>query len=72
MSSVHERSRQVLGRTPVSERKSTVRATARIEKDFHMRGRVGRFSLESDEPEERGGTDLAPTPLQYFLAATAF
>jgi len=36
-----------------------------------MVGRVGRFRLESDEPAERGGTDTAPTPLQYLLFAVA-
>ena len=50
----------------------TQRAVARIEKDMHMVGRVGRFQIESDEPPERGGTDLAPAPLQYLLAGAAF
>jgi hypothetical protein len=50
----------------------TQRAVARIEKDLHMVGRVGRFQLESDEPPERGGQDLAPAPLQYVLAGAAF
>jgi uncharacterized OsmC-like protein len=36
-----------------------------------MVGRVGRFRLESDEPRERGGTDTAPTPLQYLLFGVA-
>lgn len=50
----------------------TQRAVARIDKDMHMVGRVGRFQLESDEPPERGGDDLAPAPLQYLLAGAAF
>jgi uncharacterized OsmC-like protein len=50
----------------------TQRAVAHIDKDMHMIGRVGRFWLESDEPQERGGDDLAPAPLQYFLAGAAF
>jgi hypothetical protein len=50
----------------------TQRAVARIEKDLHMVGRVGRFKLESDEPPERGGEDLAPAPLQYVVAGAAF
>jgi MFS family permease len=37
----------------------------------HMIGRVGRFRLESDEPADRGGTDTAPTPLQYLLFGVA-
>jgi uncharacterized OsmC-like protein len=39
---------------------------------MHMIGRVGRFRIESDEPPERGGDDLAPAPLQYVLAGAAF
>jgi len=50
----------------------TQRAVAYIDKDMHMIGRVGRFRLESDEPPERGGTDLAPAPLQYVVAGAAF
>ena len=50
----------------------TQRAVAHIDKDMHMIGRVGRFQIESDEPPERGGDDLAPAPLQYLLAGAAF
>jgi hypothetical protein len=50
----------------------TQRAVAHIDKDMHMIGRVGRFRLESDEPLERGGADLAPAPLQYVVAGAAF
>jgi hypothetical protein len=50
----------------------TQRAVARIDKDLHMTGRIGRFHIESDEPAERGGEDLAPAPLQYVVAGAAF
>ena len=50
----------------------TQRAVAHIDKDMHMIGRVGRFTIESDEPTERGGDDLAPAPLQYIVAGAAF
>jgi hypothetical protein len=50
----------------------TQRAVAHIDKDMHMIGRVGRFQIESDEPPERGGDDLAPAPLQYIVAGAAF
>ena len=63
----NEHHRQGLAARPVAERKNTIRVEARIDKDVHMVGRVGRFHLESDEPAERGGTDAAPSPLQYFL-----
>ena len=39
--------------TPVLTR----RAVARIDRDLHMVGRVGRIRLESDEPPARGGLD---------------
>lgn len=50
----------------------TQRAVARIDRDLHMVGRVGKFQLESDEPPERGGEDAAPAPLQYVVAGAAF
>ena len=50
----------------------TQRAVAHIDKDMPMVGRVGRFQIESDEPPERGGDDLAPAPLQYLLAGPPF
>jgi hypothetical protein len=48
------------------------RAVARIDENLHMTGRIGRFRIESDEPAERGGDDLAPAPLQYVVAGAAF
>ncbi len=39
---------------------------------MHIEGRVGKFRLESDEPAARGGTELGPTPRQYFVAGAAF
>lgn len=50
----------------------TQRAVAHIDRDLHMVGRVGNFTLESDEPPEGGGTGSAPRPLQYLLAGAAF
>jgi len=52
--------------------KTTIRAVAKLLEDMHIEGRVGKFHLESDEPAVRGGTDLGPTPLQYFVAGAAF
>jgi uncharacterized OsmC-like protein len=52
--------------------KTTIRAVAKLLEDMHVEGRVGKFRLESDEPAVRGGTDLGPTPLQYFVAGAAF
>jgi hypothetical protein len=50
----------------------TQRAVARIDRDLHMVGRVGKFRLVSDEPPDRGGDDQAPAPLQYVVAGAAF
>ncbi len=52
--------------------KTTIRAVAKLLEDMHIEGRVGKFRLESDEPAARGGTDLGPTPLHYFVAGAAF
>lgn len=52
--------------------KTTIRAVATLLEDMHIEARVGKFHLESDEPAVRGGTDLGPTPLQYFVAGAAF
>lgn len=68
MKRAYDATRANTQKTPVL----TQRAVAYIDKDMHMIGRVGRFQIESDEPPERGGDDLAPAPLQYLLAGAAF
>ena len=52
--------------------KITFRAVANIVENVHLEGTVRGFRLESDEPEDRGGTNLAPAPLSYFLMGAAF
>ena len=71
MRAVYERERAAMARATSDQRARMVRARASIDRDCHMVGRVGRFRLESDEPTERGGTDTAPTPLQYLLFGVA-
>lgn len=71
MRAIYERERAGLARVAADQRARIVRAKASIDRDCHMVGRVGRFRLESDEPAERGGTDTAPTPLQYLLFGVA-
>jgi hypothetical protein len=68
MRRAYEESRERTRQVPVL----TQRAVARIDRDLHMTARVGRFRIESDEPPERGGDDLAPAPLQYVVAGAAF
>jgi uncharacterized OsmC-like protein len=67
----YEATRARLASNPESG-KTTIRAVATLLEDMHIEGRVGKFRLESDEPAVRGGTDLGPTPLQYFVAGVAF
>lgn len=66
------RLRQEMSQKPYAQRTTTARAVARILEDVHLEGRMGKFVVESDEPIARGGTDKAPSPLQYFMVGTAF
>lgn len=66
-----EDARRELSAKAPDQRMVTLRASARIEKDFHLVGRVGRFNLIADEPTPQG-TGKGPSPLQYFLAGAAF
>jgi uncharacterized OsmC-like protein len=50
----------------------TLRATAEIVHNTHLHGRIGRYEFDCDEPPERGGTDSAPSPLEYFMSGAAF
>jgi uncharacterized OsmC-like protein len=68
MRRAYEESRERTKEMPVL----TQRAVARIDSNLHMTGRIGRFRIESDEPKERGGEDVAPAPLQYVVAGAAF
>jgi hypothetical protein len=67
-----DRLRLDLGARPRDERRVTTRATARIVQDVHLEGRMGRFTVEADEPLARGGTEQGPSPLQYLMVGTAF
>jgi uncharacterized OsmC-like protein len=59
-------------KTGASRGKISFRAVANIVENVHLEGTVRGFRLESDEPEERGGSNLAPAPLSYFLMGAAF
>jgi uncharacterized OsmC-like protein len=65
---VYDRSREAIASNP----NFTMRAVAELDEDLHLVARIGRFTIESDEPVERGGGDTAPAPLHYFLAGVAF
>ncbi len=67
-----ERMRVELRALPTHEPTVTTRAVAKIVQDVHLEGRMGMFTVESDEPVSRGGTDLGPSPLQYVMVGVAF
>jgi putative redox protein len=59
--------RQKAGQHPV-----TLRATAALEENTKLSGRIGKYHFDCDEPPARGGNDTAPSPLEFFLVGTAF
>jgi hypothetical protein len=67
-----ERLRADLRALPADQPTVTTRAVAKIVEDVHLEGRMGRFTVHSDEPLARGGTDLGPSPLQYLMVGVAF
>jgi hypothetical protein len=67
-----ERLRAEMGAKTAAERLVTTRAVARIIEDVHLEGRMGKFTVEADEPLARGGTEQGASPLQYLMVGTAF
>jgi hypothetical protein len=67
-----ERLRAEMGAKAPAERTTTTRAVARIIDDVHLEGRMGKFTVEADEPLARGGAEKGPSPLQYLMVGTAF
>jgi hypothetical protein len=62
---------EMRAKTP-AQRTVTTRAVARIIEDVHLEGRMGKFTVEADEPFARGGTEKGASPLQFMMVATAF
>jgi uncharacterized OsmC-like protein len=48
------------------------RVDASVVQDELIEGKLGQFTVLSDEPPERAGTGRGPNPLKYFLAGFAF
>jgi hypothetical protein len=67
-----ERLRAEMRELPAHEPTVTTRAVAKIVQDVHLEGRMGKFTVHSDEPASRGGTELGPSPLQYIMVGVAF
>ncbi len=49
----------------------TVVVEASLGDKFKLESRIGRHTLYMDQPENSGGTDTGPTPLEYFLLSLA-
>jgi hypothetical protein len=67
----HEKFRES-ARTGANRGQITIRAVANIVENVHLEGMARGFRFESDEPAERGGTNLGPAPLSFFLMGAAF
>jgi len=67
-----ERMRAEMSAKEPDQRTVTTRAVARIVEDVHLEGRMGKFTVEADEPVARGGTEKGASPLQFLMMATAF
>src|SRR5207245_11755962 len=50
----------------------TTRADVRLIGQQYQEAKAGKFTLACDEPLPVGGTDKAPTPLEFFTAAIRF
>jgi len=67
----YEKFRESAGTRP-NRGQITIRAVANILENVHLEGTARGFRFESDEPEERGGTNLGPAPLSFFVIGAAF
>jgi hypothetical protein len=67
-----ERMRAEMSAKAPADRTTTTRAVARIIEDVHLEGRMGKFTVEADEPLARGGTEKGASPLQFLMMGTAF
>ncbi|TXT59927.1 MAG: hypothetical protein BAJALOKI2v1_150016 [Promethearchaeota archaeon] len=39
--------------------------------NLHVKAKIGEFEIESDEPKDLGGDNIAPNPMQLLLASIA-
>lgn len=49
----------------------TVSTSAKWQGGTNTEIRIGPHVFQMDQPKEQGGTDLGPTPVQYFIASLA-
>jgi hypothetical protein len=50
----------------------TTRAVIRLIENQLKEARIGEYTIQCDEAKSRKGGGKAPSPLQYFVAATGF
>ena len=50
----------------------TTRAVIRLIEGQLKEARIGEYTIQCDEAKSRKGGGKAPSPLQYFVAATGF
>jgi len=50
----------------------TTRAVVRLIEGQLKEARIGEYTIQCDEAKSRKGGGKAPSPLQYFVAATGF
>ena len=50
----------------------TTRATIRLVEDQLKEAQIGEYTILCDEAKARRGGGVAPSPLQYFVAAIGF
>lgn len=67
-----QRLRSEMSAKAPDQRTVTTRAVAKIIEDVHLEGRMGKFTVEADEPLARGGTEKGASPLQFLMMGTAF
>jgi hypothetical protein len=51
---------------------TTTRAVIRLIENQLKEARIGEYTIQCDEAKSRRGGGKAPSPLQYFVAATGF
>ena len=69
---VEELRAKVVAAKDTGQTLATVRADARLLGQQYQEVKVKEFVITSDEPIPSGGTDRAPTPLDFFAASIGF
>jgi hypothetical protein len=68
---VHKEQQEAAKRGPEGYT-TTTRAVIRLIENQLKEARVGDYTIQCDEAKSRKGGGKAPSPLQYFVAATGF